>query len=245
MPDETTESAPEKPESPEKPTQKAPSVPSVDKPPSSEPGLSAEKLAKELAPHLAEALRPEWQRDDQSVKDRRIQGLTDDVTRLEQYIKAQGGDVRKAVREMQVDDLLSSGRSSSVPGRTDGGGEGLKAAMEAVSTQVLTGAGIAFDDEEYTSLVKQYGNRVTNADNWRAVVQSFADRRTSKASKSDSVTGAAAAGKTGGTSTATKADEDALNKEYEEIMGWKRGNPHNDANLKRLNEIVKELQAFD
>lgn len=214
-----------------------PSVPSADKPPSPLDDLDVESLAEKLAPHLAESLRPEWQKDDQSVKDRRIAGLTDDVERLKAYAKAAGGDLDKAVREMQIDDMLAGRSESKVPGRTESGSSGLEAAMQAVSTEILSGAEIDFDDPEYVALTKQYAGRIQNAEDWRAVTQAFADRRTTKAAKQEGVTDAATVGATGKAVSTGEKSYDELAVELDELKS--KGSSRE--NMIRQREILKEM----
>lgn len=242
MTDKDLEGAQEPPEGDDEPTS-PPSVPSVDKPPSILNELDVETLAEKLAPHLADSLRPEWQKDDQSVKDRRIAGLTDDVDRLKSYIKQEGGDVDKAVREMQVDDMLAGRSESKVPGRTESGSSGLQAAMQAVSTEILSGAEIDFDDSEYVALTKQYAGRITNAEDWRAVAQAFADRRTTKAAKQAGVTDAATVGASGAVSAVSSDDAEEVAAELDGLLdGREVSKPETQKRIAELKARLEELE---
>ena len=236
MSDKPLESAAEPQEPGAEPTA-APSVPSLEQPPSPFGDLDVETLAEKLAPHLADSLRPEWQKDDQSVKDRRIAGLTDDVARLKSYMSKSGGDVDKAVREMQIDDMLAGRSESKVPGRTESGSSGLQAAMQAVSTEILSGAEIDFEDPEYVALTKQYGGRIDNAEDWRAITQAFADRRTSKAAKQEGVTEAATVGATGKVAATGEKTYDELAAELARL----KSEGSSRENMTRQREILKEM----
>ena len=241
MTDKPLESAAE-PQEPEADATAAPSVPSLEQPPSPFSGLDVETLAEKLAPHLADSLRPEWQKDDQSVKDSRIHGLIDDVDRLKSYMKREGGDVDKAVREMQIDDMLAGRSESKVPGRTESGSSGLQAAMQAVSTEILSGAEIDFDDSEYVALTKQYAGRITNAEDWRAVAQAFADRRTTKTAKQEGVTSAATVGESGAAATAS-GDAESVAAELNELLdGTGVTKPETQKRIAELTARLEELE---
>jgi len=196
---------------------------------------SALKSDPTLRSALVEALRPEWQKDTQSVKDKRIAGLTDDVERLKVYIQKTGGDVDAAVREMRVDELLE-GR----PAR--GGAESEDVAyMTAKSALILKDAEISFEDPEYRLLVAQYEGRI-NPNQWVDVVQHFADSRQKKATRQTSVTASAAVG--GGGSAAPAGDLDALTEELEAIQSGKRGSltdPKLQAKRKELRKQLADL----
>src|SRR3990167_3440429 len=81
----------------------------------------------------------------QSTKDRRFA----DVERLTQYLKANSNDPAKAMREMQIDDLLNqregAAASRPVPGKDDDGEQQARLVKQA--TEILGEAGIAFDDQ--------------------------------------------------------------------------------------------------
>ena len=159
------ESAQEAPEVVEQPKPTAPSVPSGDKP------TSEASSGVDIA-----ALEDIIDRKIQSVKDRRL----DRMPKLEEKVN-------------QLIDLYESGPKDSSPEvvGTTGGGE--QAYMEAMSAQILDGAGIAFDDPEYNALVERYGGKITDPDQWANVTKAFADKRSSKASKQAGVTDAAGA----------------------------------------------------
>ena len=237
---ELPENARELTETQEKPTPAVPSPVSAVTP--SAPSLDADLLANALANPkvrgaLVETLRPEWQKDSQSVKDKRIAGLTDDVERLKAYMKATGGDVDAAVREMRIDDVLE-GRASpdTVRGRTVPESQD-EAYMKARSAQILNDAQISFDDPEYGVLVAQYQGRVNPAQ-WVDIVANLANSRQKKATKQTGVTAAAAVG--GGAAAAPgSGDVDALTAELEAIQAGQRGSLTDP----KLREKRKELRT--
>jgi len=158
------ESAQEAPEVVEQPKPTAPSVPSGDKPTSEvSSGVDISTLEETI------------DRKIQSLKDRRLDKLPQLEEKVNQLIAAYEGAPPKE-------------SSPEVVGTT-GGGE--QAYMEAMSAQILDGAGIAFDDPEYNALVERYGGRITDPDQWANVTKAFADKRKSKASKQAGVTDAA------------------------------------------------------
>ena len=160
------ESAQEAPEVVEQPKPTAPSVPSGDKPTSEvSSGVDISTLEETI------------DRKIQSLKDRRLDKLPQLEEKVNQLIAAYEGAPPKE-------------SSPEVVGTT-GGGE--QAYMEAMSAQILDGAGIAFDDPEYNALVEQYGGKITDPDQWANVTKAFADKRKSKASKQAGVTDAAGA----------------------------------------------------
>ena len=188
-----------------------PSVPSVaSAPDSSGPDFNADQFVSALSdPRVraaaVEALRPEWTKDDQSTKDVRIQGLTDDVDTLKQYLTASGGNVDQAVREMRIDAILEG--NAPPAGGTAGGNETNQAFMEARTAQLLGDAGVDFEDPDYKMLVAQYGGRVTDPNQWLAVVEGFTATRTTNRAKQENIPGAAAASE-GGNVLGTGGDED-------------------------------------
>lgn len=112
-----------------------------------------------LVAKIVDRLAPEIDKRFQSAKDKRFSTLDklgggDELLKLKDYIKQQGGDVDKAVREMQLDNLLNQ-RAQGSPAP-----EANRAAVDTTSVQtrtaeLLTDAGIAFDDAEYLALTKK------------------------------------------------------------------------------------------
>jgi len=136
----------------------------------------------------------------QSVKDRRLDRVPKLEEKLDQLIELYESDTKPP--------------SSEVPGRT---GDGEKAYMEAMSTQILDGAGIAFDDPEYNALVDQYGGKVT-PEQWVSVTKAFAEKRSTKVGKQEGVTEAAAATSAGTVvEVSADAEMDNLSNRLEEI----------------------------
>ena len=210
------ESAQEAPEVVEQPKPTAPSVPSGDKP------TSEASSGVDIA-----ALEDIIDRKIQSVKDRRL----DRMPKLEEKVN-------------QLIDLYESGPKDSSPEvvGTTGGGE--QAYMEAMSAQILDGAGIAFDDPEYNALVERYGGKITDPDQWANVTKAFADKRKSKASKQAGVTDAAGATAEGTVAEVSdEADMDSLVSRLDEIRA--SGQVTVDKKLKEeRDEIVARLEEL-
>lgn len=184
--DTTPESTAEVSEQQAPPAPKLPSVPSTAAP--SAAGLDAEALVAQLTERLSSVIDEKINRSFQSAKDRRFS----DVERIHKYLQASGGDVAKATRDLQMDELYEQVTSGKAVGAAPAGNEGDKAYMEAKTAQLLQGAGIDFEDPDYKLLVAQYAGRISNPSQWTDVVQTFADQRVSKREKSERITGAAA-----------------------------------------------------
>jgi hypothetical protein len=184
------ESAQEAPEVVEQPVPTAPSVPSGDKPTSvASSGVDSVALEELI------------DRKIQSVKDRRL----DRMPKLEEKVN-------------QLIDLYESGPKEPSPEVVGTTGGGDQAYMEAMSAQILDGAGIAFDDPEYNALVNQYGGKITDPDQWANVTKAFAEKRDSKASKQAGVTDAAGATAAGTVvEVSAEADTASLANRLEEI----------------------------
>src|SRR3990172_4924967 len=240
MSTEAPESTTEQAETQEQPTLVVPSPASKTAP--SAPALTSDQLVSAvksdptLRSALVEALRPEWQKDTQSVKDKRIAGLMSDVEQWKAYLKAAGGDVDLAAREMRIDTILEGRDSPQVRGGT---GETEEVAyMKARTELTLKNAGIPFDDPEYKLLAAQYEARV-NPTQWVDVVEHFAETRQKKVSKQTSVTASAAVG--GGGSAAPAGDLDALTEEREAIQSGKRGSLTDPKLREKRKELRKQL----
>ena len=237
MTEEKLESGQEVTEEKEQPTP-APSVPSGDEP-TSAPEVNAEALVEQLAPLLAEKLRPEWEKADQSVKDKRIAGLTDDVERLKVYLASSDGDVDKAIKEMRIDDMLA-GESQPVVGTT---GKEVQGAMEAISAQYLSSAGIDFEDPGYKALVQQYG-WIKTPENWEPVVKAFIETKLTKEAKQEGVTSAAVVSSIGAVVSSEDPDELAAELERLQAPGPNElgvTHPDNIARRKEINAKLKTL----
>ena len=215
------ESAQEAPEVVEEPKPTAPSVPSGDKPTSEvSSGVDISTLEETI------------DRKIQSLKDRRLDKLPQLEEKVNQLIAAYEGAPPKE-------------SSPEVVGTT-GGGE--QAYMEAMSAQILDGAGIAFDDPEYNALVERYGGKITDPDQWANVTKAFADKRKSKASKQAGVTDAAGATAEGTVvEVSDEADVASIVTRLDEIR--KSGRASVDPKLKeereqltaRLNELEPQV----
>ena len=164
--EQAAESAQESSEGEEQPVPTAPSVPSGDKQ-TSAPSSGVDSIA----------LEEMVDRKIQSVKDRRLDRVPKLEEKLDQLIKLYEGEPKAEP-------------SPEVVGTTGGGDQ---AYMEAMSAQILDGAGIAFDDPEYNALVERYGGKITDPDQWANVTKAFAEKRAAKGAKQEGVTEAAGA----------------------------------------------------
>lgn len=199
------------------------SVPSPASAAPSAPSLGSDQLGALLADPkarsvLVESLRPEWQREIQSIKDKRIAELETQVARLQE------------------------GSASPEPVRGGTVQENPDAAyMKAKSQLLLDNAGIPYDDPQYKLLVAQYEGRV-NPNQWVDIVQTLADSRTKKGVKQASVTPAAAAG--GGGTAAPAGDVDSLTQELEEIQSGRRGSLTDPKLKERRKALRTQLAAL-
>lgn len=213
--DEVLESRSEVEEDAGKPTP-LPSIPSIDEQASAQsPNLGSfvDALSDpRTKAAVVEALRPEWRKDDQSLKDSRLErhdksidDLTGDVVRLKSYIQATGGDVDRAVREMRIDDVLAGHTPVAASGLVDDGDESPKKFATAKTQLALDDAGIPYDDPAYMVLVSQYGT--LPAEQWINVAETWAGQQKDKRAKQENIPGAAAASE-GGNVLASGGDED-------------------------------------
>jgi len=199
---ENLESTQEQPEAEESPTPSVPSVVSGDTQPS-ETQFDPDALASKTAELLRPMIEQEVSRTFQSGKDRRFA----DVELISKYLKEAGGDVSKAARDMKLDEIYESlGSEGEVGTYTPGSGSD-EAFMEARTGQLLRDAGIDFEDPDYKMLVAQYGGRVTDPNQWLAVVEGFTATRQTKRAKQENIPGAAAASE-GGNVLSAGGDED-------------------------------------
>jgi hypothetical protein len=205
-----------------------PSIPSIDEQPSAQsPNLGSfvDALSDpRTKAAVVELLRPEWQKDDQSLKDSRLErhdksidGLIGDVDRLKSYIQATGGDVDRAVREMRIDDVLAGRTSVPASGLADDGNESQKKYATAQTQLALDRNGIAWDDPAYVSFQAQYGT--LPAEQWIPIADKWADQEGAKRAKQKNIPSAAAASESG-TVISVEGDEDieSLAQELDKLM---------------------------
>ena len=188
--EQNLESAQEAPEVEEQPVPTAPSVPSGDKPTSEvSSGVDISSLDEKIDLKI------------QSFKDKRLSKIPALEKKLDELIELYEGAPAES--------------SPEVVGTT-GGGE--QAYMEAMSAQILDGAGIANDDPEYDALVERYGGKITDPEQWVSITKAFAEKRSSKAAKQEGVTEAAGATAAGTAVSVSAEDELAgLSSRLEEI----------------------------
>ena len=206
--EQVVESAQESSEVVEQPVPTVPSVPSGDEP------TSAPSSGVDIS-----ALEETIDRKIQSLKDRRLDKLPQLEEKVNQLIAAFEGAPKES--------------SPEVVGTTAGGEQ---AYMEAMSAQILEGAGIAFDDPEYNALVEQYGGKVT-PEQWVSVTKAFAEKRSTKVDKQEGVTAAAGA-IAAGTVVEVSEDEEmvGLIARLDEIRATGKGTV--DKNLKEEREKI-------
>ncbi len=246
MPDEVVESPEEEaPEAQEQPTPEVPSVPSAGAEPSAPSGFDVEAFVEALEdPRVAQAfgkaIREPVRRQVQSFGD---SGLAQ-VRRIAEYLERHKGDVEAAEREMKMDAILEGQTSSAPPGGTGEAGDTEETvAMQAISTELLSGAGIPFDHPEYRALVSQYGGQIRNPQHWETIVSAFVRRLTAKAEKQEtSVTAASAVGESG-VPTASPADVDSATAELDAIQRGSMGSLTNPTVAKRREELREYLAA--
>jgi hypothetical protein len=202
------ESAQEAPEVEEQPVPTAPSVPSGDKPTSEvSSGVDISALEETI------------DRKIQSLKDRRLDKLPQLEEKVNQLIAAYEGAPKEP--------------SPEVVGTTEGGEQ---AYMEAMSAQILEGAGIDFEDPEYLGLVKQYGGKLT-PEQWINTTKEFVKKRATKGAKQEGVTEAAGATAAGTVvEVSEEADMENLTTRLEEIRASGRASV--DPKLKAEREKI-------
>lgn len=198
----TLESAQEQPENEGSPSPTVPSVVTGDKQPSPDQ-FDPDALASKTAELLRPVIEQEVNRTFQSGKDRRYSS----VEKIHAYLEAAGGDVGKATRDMKLDEIYERLDSEDTDGSVSQGSESNQAFMEARTGQLLRDAGVDFEDPDYKMLVAQYGGRVTDPNQWLAVVEGFTATRTTNRAKQENIPGAAAASE-GGNVLGTGGDED-------------------------------------
>ena len=182
MTDLTNESGLQGNEAGGEPSPSVPSTPAGDQLPSTPAGIppdvaatiaTLEATVKEL--QEAQANIPEVVlREVQGTKDRRFRVLQeldpDTLVAFSEYLKQFDGNVALAQRELAVDLMLQRGDSAS-PTPLGSGGGGATAAtdkeMSDISVELLTEAGIAFNDPGYNAYVDSKAGQEFTEDEWR------------------------------------------------------------------------------
>jgi len=242
MADETLESGQEVVEAQETPTPEVPSVPSGDKLPSAEPRLDAAALAEKLEQleKKFEELPTLVERSIQSTKDRRfaaLEGLDPDLLRKFKNYLDQYGDEDRAIREMQVDEMLA--RESRPSGRGGSDARGTER-MSRYARRVLPTAGIDFDDPESKQLVQRASANwnVVGEEGLYDMLDQFVDSITTKQAKQSGITPAAAASPAGATPTGRSVEEIAA-----ELERVQRLDPKNVELRKQLLKELREAES--
>lgn len=220
--DKALESTPEQAEVEETPKPRVPSQASEDKP-TSQPKAGADDLDK-----LEAKIEDILSRKQQSFKDRRIAKLTEQVEQLAQIL-----DGDEPVSQPDP------GRSKPVE-KEDG-----SAFMEAMTAQILDGAGIAHNDPEYESLVEQYGGRISNPEQWVSVVREFAQRKGSKVAKQESSASMASRVTNAAPAAPVGDDAEAIAERLAAIQRGEHGSPFSQENQNRINELTARLNELE
>lgn len=159
--------------------------------------------------------------DESGVLDRKVhqrfQATTDksfaDVRTVAEYLRKADGDEDLALRNMQIDYVIEQQQSSEGPvGAVSK--EELDAQIEADTTLILDGAGIAYNDPRYIALYEKYKDRISHPAVWKGVLETAVEQW----AKQESASPAAIVGEGGGTPPPTASDEVQLRKEYEERL---------------------------
>lgn len=166
MPDEVMESAPEPQEA------EAPPAPKLSEPSGGQRPSEPEQEVRGILTRLAEkmeslevSLQEQVRREVQSTKDRRFAKQEQELAEIKAYLDASGGDIKKAAREMQLDEILSQGR---LP-REDRGGSDWERDWNQGSESILRSAlddfGVKVDrsDPEYREIVGRTYNSPADA----------------------------------------------------------------------------------
>ena len=159
-----------------------PSGPSGPAP--SQAGLANDdELVARLAPKLFGALAPQIDKRWDERASRKVQSMADShlATKYRQYEDAKaaldkaGGDPLKAA-------LQDEGPPQFPPVGTGANEDQERVAvMQAETSILLTNAGIPPADPEYQSLVKQWEGKITSADAWKRITQTFVETRAKQA----------------------------------------------------------------
>ena len=180
MTDQQVDSALEVPESAELPLPVA-SGDSGDERRSTVGAVDTTKLVKELVPALRDALvnDPEFVRQSQSVKDKRLRVLDDidpaAMRKFSAYLKKYG-DEEEAIRQTLIDHKLLGSVEES-PGTAAPVAEPVREPdPRAYVSSLLTEAGVPYDDPDYLALVEEYKGKGITED-FRADVRALARTR--------------------------------------------------------------------
>lgn len=189
-----------------------------------------------LVAKIVDRLAPEIDKRFQSAKDKRFSALdklggVDELLKLKDFIKQQGGDVDKGVREYQIDQLLNQPTAGS-PAPAASRPAVDQASVQKRTAEILTEAGIDFKDPEYVALAtKSYASPEAFYD----ATTRFAIRRAKQAIQP----GAASVSAAGGQPPATGDRETKLNKLYSELAQAQQSS--NRAERLRLTQEIKAL----
>jgi hypothetical protein len=193
-----------------------------------------------LVAKIIAQLGPEIDRRFQSAKDKRLSALdklggVDDLLALKDYIKAKNGNVDEALRDFQIDQMLAQ-RSTSAPeaGRPVAP-ENPNAGLKEWTADILTEAGIAFDDPEYRSLASE---TVPDRSTFERKVTRFIARRAKQLIQPGLAT-VIVSGATGAPA-GTLTKDDKLNRKYARLNELHQANPTLDVR-KEIKSVSAEI----
>lgn len=129
-------------------------------------GVSVDAVVQEVIKRLDPDLDKKVDQRFKKVSDPRFA----DVQKVSEYLKAAGGNVEQAARNMLLDEMIEK---QAVPQGPSGNvsEEEANAVIEAQTTQILDGAGIAYNDPRYKALYDQYKDRISSPKAWETVLK--------------------------------------------------------------------------
>lgn len=134
-------------------------------------GVSVDAVVQEVMKRLDPDLDKKVDQRFKKVSDPRFA----DVQKVSEYLKAAGGNVEQAARNILLDEMIE--REQKVPQRPSGNVSEAEAnaVIEAQTTLILEGAGIAFNDPRYLALYDQYKDRISSPQTWESVLKTAID----------------------------------------------------------------------
>lgn len=168
----------------------------------------------------------------QSIKDKRIAELEKKFSQLAEALEAEDA------------------APSEVPGRTERkaqeSGQGDGDYMIAMTEQILDRHGIAYDDPEYVGLAQKWQGRISNPERWATVVREWAETKSSKVSKQQSVTPAARTTSPGSTADIRGAETvDEIGNMLHRIQRGEFGSPFTPENKSKMDQLKAKLNELD
>lgn len=196
---------------------------------SSQTAFDEQALVDKLAAKIDEAVTRQFQ----SAKDKRFA----DVERISEYLKANGGDVARATREMQIDQMLqqqAQPRSQSSSGREGADGQ---TQLQQRASDILTDADIAPDDP----IVKEWAAKTygSEADALHALSRSVVKR----GKQERDVSGSTVTPETDGGIPGSGDKEQQLTRLYARLSEAQRNPTKNAAERAELKAAIAKLEG--